>query len=136
MNERSRDEGSPLSCHVAVLVAEVLQWLCVEPGQTVVDGTVGGGGHASRILADLGPDGRLLGLDRDGTMLEKARLVLDHPGCSLHQASYAELGDVLSQTGQSCGTVDGILLDLGLSSDQLADQVVSLLQERGRIESA
>ena len=122
MNERSRDEGSPLSCHVAVLVAEVLQWLDVEPGQTVVDGTVGGGGHASRILGELGPDGRFLGLDRDSSMLEKARLVLDHPGCSLHQASYSELGDVLAEAGQSCGEVDGILLDLGLSSDQLADQ--------------
>ena len=122
MNERSRDEGSPLSCHVAVLVAEVLQWLDVEPGQTVVDGTVGGGGHASRILGELGPDGRFLGLDRDSSMLEKARLVLDHPGCSLHQASYSELGDVLAEAGQSCGEVDGILLVLGLSSDQRADQ--------------
>ena len=121
MNERSLDAGSPLSCHVAVLVAEVLQWLCVEPGQTVVDGTVGGGGHASRILAELGPEGRLFGLDRDDTMLEKAGAVLDHPGCSLHQASYAELSDVLSQAGHSRGKVDGILLDLGLSSDQLAD---------------
>ncbi len=61
MNERSRDEGLPLSCHVAVLVAEVLQWLCVEPGQTVVDGTVGGGGTPRGFSPNSAQRGGFLG---------------------------------------------------------------------------
>lgn len=121
MIEPSRAENQPDSCHVAVLVAEVLECLGVRPGETVVDGTVGGGGHASQILSELGPEGRLFGLDRDSTMLERAGAALDHPGCSLVQASFAEVADVLTAAGQPAGSVDAILLDLGLSSDQLAD---------------
>ena len=79
MIERSDAEKLPRSCHIPVLVAEVLEWLCVGPGQRIVDGTVGGGGHASRILDELGRDGQLLGLDRDPAMLEMAATVLDHP---------------------------------------------------------
>ena len=121
MIERSDAEKLPRSCHIPVLVAEVLEWLCVRPGQLVVDGTVGGGGHASRILVELGLEGRLFGLDRDPAMLEMAATVLDHPGCTLHQASYSELAAVLSESDQPSGSIDGVLLDLGLSSDQLAD---------------
>ena len=123
MIERSDAEKLPRSCHIPVLVAEVLEWLCVRPGQRIVDGTVGGGGHASRILDGLGRDGRLWGLDRDPAMLEMAATVLDHPGYSLHQASYSQLANVLSveEDRPPCG-VDAILLDLGLSSDQLGDE--------------
>lgn len=121
MIERSHADKPPRSCHIPVLVAEVVEWLGVRPGQRVVDGTVGGGGHASRILVELGSDGRLFGLDRDPTMLEMAAVVLDHPGCSLHRASYSELTAVLSEADQSQGSIDAIFLDLGLSSDQLAD---------------
>ena len=123
MIERSDAEKLPRSCHIPVLVAEVLEWLCVRPGQRIVDGTVGGGGHASRILDELGRDGRLWGLDRDPAMLEMAATVLDHPGYSLHQASYSQLANVLSveEDRPPCG-VDAILLDLGLSSDQLGDE--------------
>jgi len=121
MNEPSRADDLPRSCHVAVLVAEVLEGLGLRPGGTAVDGTVGGGGHSARILEKLGPAGRLFGLDRDARMLERAATVLEHPGCSLHQASYAELDEVLSSEGQATGSIDAILLDLGLSSDQLED---------------
>ena len=121
MTEPSRADDLPRSCHVAVLVAEVLEWLGLRPGGTAVDGTVGGGGHSARILEKLGPSGRLFGLDRDARMLERAATVLDHPGCSLHQASYSDLDEVLRAAGQSAGSIDGILLDLGLSSDQLQD---------------
>ena len=121
MNEPSRADDLPRSCHVAVLVAEVLEWLELRAGGTVVDGTVGGGGHAARILEELGPAGRLFGLDRDARMRERAAMVLEHPGCSLHQASYCELDEVLLGAGQSPGSIDAILLDLGLSSDQLQD---------------
>ena len=122
MIESSRADNVPHTCHIPVLVSEVVENLGLRPGSTVVDGTVGGGGHASRILAELGPTGRLFGLDRDATMLERAAGVLDHPGCSLHQASYSELEEVLAADDSSVGLVDGILLDLGLSSDQLGDE--------------
>ena len=58
--------------HVPVLAREVLEWLRPEPGQTFVDGTLGGGGHA-RLLADrVGPQGRVIGLDRDPAVIERA----------------------------------------------------------------
>lgn len=118
MSERSRADDSPRSCHTPVLVAEVLEWLDLHPGQTVVDGTVGGGGHARRILEQIRPDGILYGLDRDPEMLSRARSVLPRDVCHLQQASYADRCDELDQSGPS---VDRMLLDLGLSSDQLAD---------------
>jgi 16S rRNA (cytosine1402-N4)-methyltransferase len=101
-----------------------LQNLQLEPGQVVVDGTVGAAGHSCEILRRIGPQGTLIGLDRDGLMLEIAARNLTTGQlsafrCHLHQASYAQLPDVLA--GLQIPAVDRILLDLGLSSDQLAD---------------
>jgi 16S rRNA (cytosine1402-N4)-methyltransferase len=107
------------SVHTPVLLREVLQFLDLKPGLTVVDGTVGGGGHSRRILEQIGPDGTLVGLDRDRSMLARAALVLSAPNCHLRPASYAELPQILGDVGIE--QVDRILLDLGLSSDQLAD---------------
>ncbi|MDP7274223.1 MAG: 16S rRNA (cytosine(1402)-N(4))-methyltransferase RsmH [Planctomycetaceae bacterium] len=121
MTERSGAEELSRSCHVPVLVAEVLQWLEVQPGQTIVDGTVGGGGHSAAILQRLGPGGTLVGLDRDRQMLGRAGAVLEFPNCYLHQESYASLDKVLAADARIPKTVDAILLDLGVSSDQLAD---------------
>ena len=121
MTERPGAEELPRSCHVPVLVAEVLHWLDVRPGQTVVDGTVGGGGHAAAILQQLGPKGTLVGLDRDAEMLGRAASLLRSPNCRLHQSNYAALDSVLAAEGGTAGSVDRILLDLGVSSDQLAD---------------
>lgn len=101
------------------MVREVMHYLALEPGLTVVDGTVGAGGHSQHILQQLGPQGRLVGLDRDPMMLQYAANVLSGPNCHLRQAGYAELSQVLEQLG--IPQVDRILLDLGLSSDQLAD---------------
>lgn len=118
MSERSRADDAPRSSHTPVLVAEVLDWLDLHPGQTVVDGTVGGGGHARKILEQIEPEGVLFGFDRDPKMLVLARAVLPSSGCHLQQASYAERCDAFPESG-AC--VDRMLLDLGLSSDQLAD---------------
>jgi 16S rRNA (cytosine1402-N4)-methyltransferase len=109
--------------HQPVLVREVLRLLAPQPGQTIVDGTVGAGGHAQHILKLIGPRGTLFGLDRDAEMLDRAGTVLSAKpqaaNCHLVQASYSELRTVLDR--YHVAAVDGILLDLGLSSDQLAD---------------
>jgi 16S rRNA (cytosine1402-N4)-methyltransferase len=107
------------SVHRPVLVREVLQFLDLKPGLRVVDGTVGGGGHSKLILEQLGPDGKLIGLDRDPQMLARASQVIDDSRAVLKHASYAQLPQILDSIG--IGRVDRVLLDLGLSSDQLAD---------------
>lgn len=104
--------------HIPVLLREVLQYLALEPGMTVVDGTVGAGGHSSQILKRIGNSGRLIGLDRDPYMLGLASQKVVGPNVNLIHSSYAFIGEVLQQTGT--GKVDRILLDIGLSSDQLA----------------
>jgi 16S rRNA (cytosine1402-N4)-methyltransferase len=104
--------------HVSVLLAETLELLAVKPGGLWVDGTVGLGGHAAAILRASAPDGRLLGLDRDGESLERARVQLgEFAGrARLEQADFREIPQRLSGEAP-----DGILLDLGISSAQLDD---------------
>jgi 16S rRNA (cytosine1402-N4)-methyltransferase len=126
--------GSGESVHVPVLLRETLQALELQLGMTIVDGTVGAGGHSREILKRLGPQGQLIGLDRDPMMLAFAAARLSvpqadnptfspqaaNPGhCRLVHASYSQLSDVLAQ--MQIAAVDRVLLDLGLSSDQLAD---------------
>lgn len=111
-------ERAPKAVHIPVLLREVLQHLDLQPGMTVVDGTVGAGGHSSHILKRIGPTGRLVGLDRDPYMLGWAAKKLDAPNCQLVHASYAQMRNVLDNLG--IDRVDRILLDIGLSSDQLA----------------
>ena len=105
--------------HEPALLDETLEWLDVAPGALVVDGTVGGGGHAARILERSAPDGRLIGLDRDPEALAAAgeRLAPFGPRAQLVQSSFRRLGEVLAELG--AGEVDGVLLDLGVSSHQL-----------------
>ncbi len=121
MPSPARDSGErDASIHKPVLLREVIRFLDLQPGLIVVDGTVGGGGHSRHILEHIGPEGKLIGLDRDPMMLRRAEGALTSSNCSLHQTSYADLPQLLEQLG--IGTVDRILLDLGLSSDQLADE--------------
>ncbi|MFO1022655.1 MAG: 16S rRNA (cytosine(1402)-N(4))-methyltransferase RsmH [Planctomycetales bacterium] len=115
---RSRGSSSGAK-HIPVLRREVLQALELQPGMSVVDGTVGAGGHSRDILERIGPTGLLIGIDRDPMMLEFARQKLVGDNVHLVQNSYAELESILAQLG--IAQVDRILLDLGLSSDQLAD---------------
>ncbi|HXK12500.1 MAG TPA: 16S rRNA (cytosine(1402)-N(4))-methyltransferase RsmH [Vicinamibacteria bacterium] len=102
--------------HVPVLLEETLELVAVRPGGLWVDGTVGLGGHAEAVLRAASPGGRLLGLDRDGETLPRARERLAEFGgrVRLEQADYREIPDRLG--GEEA---DGIVLDLGVSSAQL-----------------
>ncbi len=107
------------SAHVPVLVREVLQCLQLRPDSIVVDATFGGGGHAAHILKALGPNGRLIGIDRDPLAIQKGTERIDDARCQLLCHSYVELPTALQAAGLTA--CDAILADLGLSSDQLAD---------------
>lgn len=106
--------------HVPVMPREVLQWLQLSHGLTVLDGTVGAAGHSSLIMKALGETGQLIGLDRDPMMLSLASQKLEYPNCHLIRSSFADAFDVLRQL--NIDGVDRVLLDLGLSSDQLSDR--------------
>jgi 16S rRNA (cytosine1402-N4)-methyltransferase len=105
--------------HVAVLPAEVLEALAPQAGQVVVDATAGAGGHARLVAERLGPEGRLIAVDRDETMLKLARQRLQDVSCRLAfmHGNFDQLREVLDQQGLQ--TVDGVLADLGICSDQL-----------------
>lgn len=98
---------------------EVLALLKPQSGGLYLDGTVGGGGHARLILETSAPDGKLIGLDRDPEALAAAGHVLNPFGerARLVQANYSAMDDVLRLIG--IDSVDGLLLDLGVSSRQL-----------------
>ncbi|MFL5676955.1 MAG: 16S rRNA (cytosine(1402)-N(4))-methyltransferase RsmH [Chloroflexota bacterium] len=109
--------------HLPVLVDEVLEMLAPAPGSLHIDATLGGGGHAERILEAANPDGRLLGLDADPLAIarvEERLRSLYGDRLVLRQANFRELADVAP--GAGFAAVDGCLFDLGLSSYQLADR--------------
>ena len=105
--------------HVPVLPAEVMDALCIDSSGTYVDGTVGGGGHADLIASQLNDDGLLIGLDHDVLALARCELRLQGKPVMLGHSNYCELPELLEQI--NVGPINGILLDLGLSSDQLGD---------------
>ncbi|MCU0704539.1 MAG: 16S rRNA (cytosine(1402)-N(4))-methyltransferase RsmH [Fimbriiglobus sp.] len=105
--------------HVPVLPAETLALLDPQPGEIWVDCTTGGGGHARLIAEMIGPTGRLIGLDQDPTALERASPRLAGLPVTLVHANFDQLAEVLEKQG--LGQVDGVLADIGFSSDQLGD---------------
>ncbi|MFO0260390.1 MAG: 16S rRNA (cytosine(1402)-N(4))-methyltransferase RsmH, partial [Planctomycetota bacterium] len=110
--------GIPMTVHIPVLAAEIMQALDLHPGQVAVDGTLGGGGHTRLFAEAVGASGRVFALDRDPQAVAATAPTLPANVTAIH-ANYAELPEVLS--GLQIPAVDAILLDLGLSSDQLAD---------------
>jgi 16S rRNA (cytosine1402-N4)-methyltransferase len=106
--------------HVPVLLEEAVAALAIEPGGVYVDATFGRGGHARAILARLDPSGRLVGIDRDpDAEAAAAQLARTDARFLFRRAWFSELPDVLA--GLALAQVDGVLLDLGISSPQIDD---------------
>jgi len=112
---------SPLAAHVPVLLDEAIEALNIRPDGIYIDGTFGRGGHASRILEALGVEGRLLAFDKDeeAVLVARRRFGADQRFSIVH-GSFAELAVVAAERGLA-QRVDGLLLDLGVSSPQLDD---------------
>ena len=107
--------------HITVLLDEAVEGLAVRANGCYLDGTFGRGGHSRLILEKLGPDGRLLGFDKDPLAVATGDALAAEDGrFVVVQRSFAELGDELVQRALA-GKVSGILLDLGVSSPQLDD---------------
>ena len=105
--------------HVSVLLREAVEALAVVPGGSYIDGTLGGAGHAAEILRRAGPTGRLLGIDRDTEALARSAVRLRAVGGekTLVHGTHGEITRLAEANGFAA--VDGILLDLGVSSEQL-----------------
>ncbi|KAF0164004.1 MAG: hypothetical protein FD157_2369 [Rhodocyclaceae bacterium] len=102
--------------HVSVLLAEAVAALAIKPAGIYVDATFGRGGHARAILELLGPDGRLIALDRDPAAIAAGASLADSRFSLVH-AAFSEFDGVLDTLGVA--QVDGVLLDIGVSSPQL-----------------
>jgi 16S rRNA (cytosine1402-N4)-methyltransferase len=131
MNGPDASSEAPFSAphHVPVMPHEVLRFLAPAEGQTVVDATVGTGGHAKLLAERLGPTGRLIALDRDPAMLAISRQNLSGLPVTFIHRNFDDLPTVLEEL--NIKAVDGILADLGISSAQLDDPArgLSFLQE-------
>jgi len=107
--------------HQPVLLAEVLAGLSIIPDGVYVDGTFGRGGHAGAILAVLGPRGRLVAMDRDPEAVQSAEQQFGaDPRFEIEQGAFTMLSEMVARR-QLQGRVNGLLLDLGVSSPQLDD---------------
>jgi 16S rRNA (cytosine1402-N4)-methyltransferase len=107
------------SIHTPVLAAEVMRLLEIRPGMRVVDGTLGGGGHARLFAEAVGSEGLVIAIDRDPAAIERGAHELAGLPVRFAQANYRDLPEVLDAL--AIDRVDRVLLDVGLSSDQLAD---------------
>lgn len=106
------------SVHETVLLHEAVDALQIKPSGIYVDGTFGRGGHSRLILRQLGAEGRLIALDKDPAAVAEGRAISDARFQMVH-SGFAQLGDVLRSL--AIDKVDGVLLDLGVSSPQLDD---------------
>ena len=106
--------------HIPVLLHEVLEGLAIRPDGIYVDGTVGGAGHSTEIAKRLTAGGKLIGFDRDPDAVEVAtQRLAPYPATVVHH-NYDEMAEVLTEMGEV--PVDGVLLDLGVSSHQLDEE--------------
>lgn len=105
--------------HTSVLLDEAVNGLNIRPDGIYIDGTFGRGGHSRLILSQLGPKGQLLAIDRDPQAIAAAEAI-DDPRFSIVHGPFSSLATYVEERGLS-GKIDGILLDLGVSSPQLDD---------------
>jgi 16S rRNA (cytosine1402-N4)-methyltransferase len=109
--------------HLAVMLNEALHHLSIKEDGIYIDGTFGRGGHSQAILEKLGQNGRLIAFDRDLSAIEseKAQTLITDTRFKLVHAPFSEMENVITQLNLN-GKIDGILLDLGVSSPQLDDE--------------
>lgn len=106
--------------HISVLLHEAIDGLNIQPSGIYLDGTFGRGGHSRVILSKLDSNGRLFAIDRDPQAIQSAQEFSSDSRFHISHTAFAELGNVAAEQGIS-GQIDGILLDLGVSSPQLDD---------------
>ena len=117
---RPQDREPIATCHIPVMPNEIVHWLGEISPSVIVDGTYGGGGHAALLLETLPADqGHLVGLDRDPAVSERVESEQHDPRLNVFLGSYEKAPQALAALELSIA--DGAVLDLGLSSDQLAD---------------
>ncbi|MBL4828810.1 MAG: 16S rRNA (cytosine(1402)-N(4))-methyltransferase RsmH [Aliivibrio sp.] len=105
--------------HVSVLLQESIDGLAIKPDGIYIDGTFGRGGHSRQILSRLGEQGRLYGIDRDPQAIAEAKTITD-PRFSIIHGPFSGIAQYVEDLGL-VGKIDGVLLDLGVSSPQLDD---------------
>ena len=110
-------ENSVSSPHITVLLNEAVAGLSVKKNGIYIDGTFGRGGHSRLILSQLGDNGRLLAIDRDPRAIAEAQTIVD-PRFNIVHSAFSHIEQICQQQGL-IGKIDGILLDLGVSSPQL-----------------
>jgi 16S rRNA (cytosine1402-N4)-methyltransferase len=107
-----------MSEHISVLLHETVDGVFTDPNGIYVDGTFGRGGHSRALLAKLGPNGRLIGIDKDPLAIASAeQLAKEDPRFSVCHGSFANMAEFLVERG--LGQVTGVMMDLGVSSPQL-----------------
>lgn len=106
--------------HTSVLLRESIEGLHINADGVYIDATFGRGGHSRHILDALSDKGRLIALDRDLQAIEAAKQFAADPRFQIHHVPFSQLGDVVDELGLQ-GEIDGILMDLGVSSPQLDD---------------
>ena len=124
-----------LNAHVPVMSTETIKYLNPKSDGIYIDGTIGAGGHANQILSMLSPKGKLIGIDRDEEALKicEKRFSSFKNLVSLHHTSYDNIKKILDELGIQ--KVDGMLLDLGLSSLQLNSESRGFsFKKNGRID--
>ena len=107
---------SEQSSHITVLLAEAVDALAIKKGGTYIDCTFGRGGHSKRILSQLGPKGRLFAIDRDMAAYATGEAI-DDPRFYMEHLHFSELNQLAAK--HQLTSVDGILMDLGISSPQV-----------------
>lgn len=106
--------------HISVLLNECIDGLAIDPNGTYVDATFGRGGHSAKILENLSAQGRLIAFDRDPQAIEAAKRFADDDRFTIIHEPFGQLADELASRGLS-GKINGVLMDLGVSSPQLDD---------------
>ncbi len=118
-SDQNTQDSQLATVHVPVMPDELVDGMRVESGHRVVDGTCGGGGHASLLAKLVGPEGLVFGVDRDPLAIERCSQRLSGLPVKLAVGNFADLPELLR--ANDCCPVNSLCLDLGLSSDQLAD---------------